>query len=107
MAKATFPSYDVQTVNSRAGGIRSFIVHFAQQLRAWGDEVTIIAMEHRVDPSGASATGLGASALHEIRNEVSSRAVAKNLASDNVRISDAAASRFKYRVFLRRGKYHI
>ena len=70
MAKVAFPSYDVQTVNGRAGGIGSFIVHFARQLRAWGDEVTIIAMEHRVDPEWRERYRSWGIGLIEIRNEV-------------------------------------
>ena len=50
MAKVAFPSYDVQTIDGWAGGVGSFIVHFARQLRARGDEVTIIAMERRNRP---------------------------------------------------------
>ena len=50
MAKVAFPSYDVQTIAGRAGGVGSFIVHLARQLRARGDEVTIIAISGTVRP---------------------------------------------------------
>src|SRR5580658_8860464 len=43
MARIAFPSYDVQTLNGRGGGVGSFITHFARLLRAQGHQVTIIA----------------------------------------------------------------
>jgi O-antigen biosynthesis protein len=42
MARVAFPSYDVQTVNGRGGGVATFIKHFAKQIRDDGDDVTII-----------------------------------------------------------------
>jgi O-antigen biosynthesis protein len=70
VAKVAFPSYDVQTINGRAGGIGSFIVHFARQLRARGDEVTIIAMERQVDPEWRERYRSWGISLIEIHNEV-------------------------------------
>ncbi len=70
MAKVAFPSYDVQTINGRAGGIGSFIVHFARQLRARGDAVTIIALERRVDPEWRERYRSWGIGLIEIHNEV-------------------------------------
>jgi glycosyltransferase involved in cell wall biosynthesis len=70
MAKVAFPSYDVQTSNGWAGGIGSFIVHFARQLRARGDEVTIIAMERPVDPEWREQYKSWGINLIEIHNEV-------------------------------------
>jgi glycosyltransferase involved in cell wall biosynthesis/GT2 family glycosyltransferase len=70
MVKVAFPSYDVQTINGRAGGIGSFIVHFARQLRAQGDEVTIIALQGRVDPEWRERYRSWGIELIEIQNEV-------------------------------------
>ncbi|HEY3657566.1 MAG TPA: glycosyltransferase [Steroidobacteraceae bacterium] len=70
MAKVAFPSYDVQTSNGWAGGIGSFIVHFARQLRARGDEVTIIALERPVDPEWRERYKSWGIGLIEIHNEV-------------------------------------
>ena len=42
MARVAFPSYDVQTVAGRGGGVGTFIKHFAKQLRDDGDDVAII-----------------------------------------------------------------
>jgi glycosyltransferase involved in cell wall biosynthesis/GT2 family glycosyltransferase len=70
MARVAFPSYDVQTINGRAGGIGSFIVHFARQLRARGDEVTIIALERRVDPEWRERYRSWGIGLIEIQNQV-------------------------------------
>ena len=70
VAKVAFPSYDVQTINGRAGGIGSFIVHFARQLRARGDDVTIIAMEHQVDSGWRERYRSWGIGLIEIHNEV-------------------------------------
>jgi O-antigen biosynthesis protein len=42
MARVAFPSYDVQTLNTRAGGVGAFITQFAKLLKENGDEVTII-----------------------------------------------------------------
>lgn len=44
MARVAFPSYDVQTLDGKAGGVGAFIVYFARQLRERGDDVTIIAI---------------------------------------------------------------
>src|SRR5450432_4089945 len=70
MVKVAFPSYDVQTINGRAGGIGSFIVHFARQLRAQGDEVTIVALQGRVDPEWRERYRSWGIELIEIQNEV-------------------------------------
>lgn len=70
MAKVAFPSYDVQTIDGWAGGVGSFIVHFARQLRARGDEVTIIAMERRIDPEWRERYRSWGIGLIEIHNEV-------------------------------------
>jgi glycosyltransferase involved in cell wall biosynthesis/GT2 family glycosyltransferase len=43
MARVALPSYDVQTVGGRAGGVGAFVTRLARHLRADGDEVTIIA----------------------------------------------------------------
>src|SRR5579862_1813505 len=48
MARVAFPSFDVQTTNTRAGGVASFITQFARMLRDEGDEVTII--QTRAEP---------------------------------------------------------
>jgi glycosyltransferase involved in cell wall biosynthesis/GT2 family glycosyltransferase len=70
MVKVAFPSYDVQTMNGRAGGIGSFIVHLARQLRARGDDVTIIALERRVDAEWRERYRSWGISLIEIQNEV-------------------------------------
>src|ERR1700760_4660276 len=70
MARVAFPSYDVQTSNGWAGGIGSFIVHFARQLRARGDEVTIIAMERPVDSEWRERYRSWGIGLIEVHNEV-------------------------------------
>jgi len=43
VARIAFPSYDVQTLNGRAGGVGAFITQFARMLKERGDEVSIIA----------------------------------------------------------------
>lgn len=70
MRKVAFPSYDVQTMNGWSGGTASFIVNFARQLRAWGDEVTIIAMQRRVDPEWRERYRSWGINIIEICNEV-------------------------------------
>jgi len=42
MARVAFASFDVQTTNTRAGGVGSFITQFARMLRDAGDEVSIL-----------------------------------------------------------------
>jgi glycosyltransferase involved in cell wall biosynthesis/GT2 family glycosyltransferase len=42
MANIAFVSYDVQTINGRAGGVGTFVTTLGRQLRACGHSVTII-----------------------------------------------------------------
>ena len=42
MARVAFPSYDLQTVNGTAGGVGTFITHFARLLKERGDDVTLV-----------------------------------------------------------------
>src|SRR5271165_2391431 len=51
MARVAFPSYDVQTVAGRGGGVGTFIKHFAKQLRDDGDDVAIIYATGTASPA--------------------------------------------------------
>lgn len=50
MTKVALPSYDVQTVNGRAGGVGVFITKFARLLKARGDDVSIILTTGATEP---------------------------------------------------------
>lgn len=50
MAKIAFVSYDVQTINGRAGGVGTFVTTFGRQLRARGHSVTIILTSGSTTP---------------------------------------------------------
>jgi glycosyltransferase involved in cell wall biosynthesis len=75
MAKVAFPSYDVQTLNSRAGGVGTFISQFARLLKDRGDEVTIILTREEagwlsIDPNWREAYRSWGIELVEMHNRI-------------------------------------
>ena len=52
MAKVALVSHDVQTVQGRAGGVGTFVAHWARLLKQNGDDVTIILTHAELETSG-------------------------------------------------------
>ena len=50
MSSVALVSYDVQTVEGRAGGVASFLTHFARLLKDRGENVTIIRVDGSPQP---------------------------------------------------------